>query len=347
MSTAVFDALQTVARGDVLSEIQAEAFALSLMSGDVTSIQTAGLIAAMAARGEQVSEIIGFAKAMRGRSSSIAVPFDVLDTCGTGGDGAKTFNISSAVAIICAAAGVKVAKHGNRAVSSKAGSADVLEALGAKTSLSEVEAIDCLESTNLCFLFAPKYHPAMRHAAEARKQLGFRTIFNIVGPLTNPVGARHQIIGVFRPDLVILVAHSLAKLGTRHCLVVHGHDGIDEISIAGPTKVAEVIGDEILEYTLTPEDAGLEISSIDQVKGGDADYNASIIVNILKGNRGPCRDIVALNAGAALYAANHSKSIKDGVKTALEVIDSEEAFRYLQRFVEKTNSFERARAVSE
>jgi anthranilate phosphoribosyltransferase len=347
MCTAVLDALQTVARGDVLSEIQAEAFAISLMSGNVSPVQTAGVIAAMAARGERVSEIIGFAKAMRGRSSSIVVPYEVLDTCGTGGDGAKTFNISTAVAIICAAAGVKVAKHGNRAVSSKAGSADVLEALGATTDLSETEAIECLESTNLCFLFAPIYHPAMRHAAEARKQLGFRTIFNIVGPLTNPVGARHQIIGVFRPNLVSHVAHALTNLGTRHCLVVHGEDGIDEISISGPTKIAEVVDDQVYEYILTPEDVGIQRSSILQIKGGDANCNADIITSIMNGTRGPCRDIVALNAGAALYAADRTSSIQDGVNLALQLIDSKEALHYLQCFVEKTSSFGQARAVNE
>jgi anthranilate phosphoribosyltransferase len=347
MSTAAIDALQVVARGDVLTEIQAEAFALSLMSGEISPIQTAGVISAMAARGEQVSEIIGFARAMRGRSSSIAVPYEVLDTCGTGGDGAKTFNISTAVAFICAAAGVKVAKHGNRAVSSKAGSADVLEALGAKTDLSEVEAIECLESANLCFLFAPKYHPAMRHAAEVRRQLGFRTIFNIVGPLTNPVSARHQIIGVFRPELVNLVAHSLTKLGTRHCLVVHGEDGIDEMSISGPTKIAEVIGGQVYEYTISPEDAGLQKSSVEGVKGGDAACNADIITGIMKGTRGPCRDIVALNAGAALYAADKTSSVKEGVELALQLIDNKQALHYLQRFVEMTNSFVPVKAVNE
>ncbi len=346
MSTAVFDALQTVAQGGILSEIQAKAFTLSLMSGEATPVQTAGVVSAMAARGEQVSEVIGFAKAMRDRCTPFEMPFDVLDTCGTGGDGAKTFNISTTVAIVCAAAGVKVAKHGNRAVSSKAGSADVLEALGAKTDLTQAESIECLKETNLGFLFAPVFHPAMRHAAEARKQLGFRTIFNIVGPLTNPLRAKHQIVGVFRPSLVKLVAESLAQLGTRHCLIVHGQDGIDEISISAPTKIAEVVDGQIREYTFTPEQAGLTRGGIEHIVGGDAQLNANIIQSVLSGDRGSCRDIVALNAGAALFVANRTATIAAGVHLAQHVIDSGEALHRLQKFVEKTNSFYREQAVS-
>lgn len=347
MSYAVFDALQAVGRGEVLSETKAEAFTNALMDGEATPVQTAGVVAAIAARGEQVSEIIGFVKAMRSRCTSPAVPFEVLDTCGTGGDGARTFNISTAVAIVCAAAGIKVAKHGNRAVSSRAGSADVLEALGARTDISQSQSIDCIETTNIGFLFAPIFHPAMRHAAEARKQLGFRTIFNIVGPLTNPLRAKHQIVGVFRPNLVPLVAEALAHLGSNHCLVVYGEDGIDEISISGPTKIAEVIDGQVREYTLTPEEVGLGRSDIAHIAGGDAKFNANIIQRIFEGNRGPCRDVVALNAGAALYAANRASTIAQGIKLAQDVIDSKDALQSLHLFVEQTNSFHCEQAVSE
>ncbi len=347
MSSEVFGILQTVARGEFLSVAEAESFTVALMSGAVTSVQAAGVFAAMAARGEQVSEIIGFTRAMRSRCNAVVVPFPVLDTCGTGGDGACTFNVSTAVAIVCAAAGVKVAKHGNRAISSRAGSADVLEALGAKTDLTEPDALTCLHLTNLCFLFAPIYHPALRHAADARKQLGFRTIFNIVGPLTNPVGARNQIIGVFRLNLVNHVAETLARLGTEHSLVVHGEDGLDEISISSPTNVAEIKNDKINAYTITPEQFGLTRGKLTDITGGDATQNATIISGILTGNSGPCRDIVVLNAGAALYAANQTATIAEGVRLAEQTIDSHAAIAKLHHFIQITNSFGRTKAVSE
>lgn len=336
MTTFVSDVLKQVSRGETLSAETAETFMNQLMAGDISPVQTAGLLAAMTVRGESVSEIVGFARAMRANSRRLSAPGQVVDTCGTGGDGANTFNISTAAAIVTAAGGVPVAKHGNRAVSSKSGSADVLSALGARIDLGEEEAEACLEAVKLCFLFAQTFHPAMKHAAEPRKQLGFRTIFNILGPLTNPAGAKRQVLGVFREDLVETVADALSQLGTEHALVVHGHPGIDEISISGPTKVAEVQNGSVRVYTLSPEDVGLPCSPISAVSGGDAVENAQVIRDILSGSTGPKRDIVVLNAGAALYVGGAVDSIADGVKRAQALIDNGEALRELNQFVDAT-----------
>jgi anthranilate phosphoribosyltransferase len=339
---SIQEVLQTVARGEPLSAETAEQFMNALMQGETTPIQTAGLLAALAVRGEAVSEIVGFARAMRRHSVRICPPFDVIDTCGTGGDGGNTFNISTATAFVCAAAGAKVAKHGNRAVSSKSGSADVLAALGANVELSADQALQCLEETNLCFLFAQYYHPAMKYAAEPRKQLGFRTIFNILGPLTNPAGARRQVIGVFREDLVEKVAHALVELGTEHALVVHGDGGIDELSLQGSSQVAEVKSGTVSLYTVHPSDCGLPIAPLSAVEGGDAHANAEIIRNVFSGAIGPQRDVVVLNAGAALYVAGKAESLPDGVRLAEQVIDSGAAMQALADYVRASNRFARA-----
>lgn len=336
MQTSVQEVLKTVASGESLSQEIAESFMNELMSGQVTPVQTAGLLAAMAVRGETVDEIVGFARAMRSHAIALQVPFDVVDTCGTGGDGAKTFNISTGAAFVGAAAGIPIAKHGNRAVSSRSGSADVLAALGAEIDLTAIEALSCLEDTGLCFLFAQAYHPAMKHAAEARKQLGFRTIFNILGPLTNPAGATKQVLGVFQPHLVESVGKALLQLGTRRAMVVHGGGGIDELSLQGPNLVAEVVDGTIHHYTLSPEDCGLEKSDLAALEGGDANENAAILRSIFTGEKGPRRDVILLNAAAVLYVGDKVSSIQEGVTLAAELIDSGRALQTMQRFIAAT-----------
>lgn len=343
----VTEVLKMVARGETLSAERAESFMDRLMEGQTTAVQTAGLLAAMAVRGETVEEIVGFARAMRSHGLSLNAPYGVIDTCGTGGDGADTFNISTAAAVVAAAAGVPVAKHGNRAVSSKSGSADVLVALGARIDLDVVAAQQCLEDSNLCFLFAQHYHPAMKHAAEPRKQLGFRTIFNILGPLTNPAGAKRQVIGVFQPALVSKVAQALLALGSEHALVVHGSGGLDEISLAGETVVAEVKNGEVKQFTISPRQFGLPEAPVEHVAGGDAATNAAIVRSVLHGQLGPKRHVVLLNAGAALYVAGVTHSLSDGVELATRVVDSGAARDTLESFIAATHRFASQQEVAQ
>jgi len=337
MSDFVANILKTVSIGKSLTIDEANQFMDALMSGTVSPIQTAGLLAAMTVRGESVDEIVGFAKAMRRQSKVLVVPQNVIDTCGTGGDGADTFNISTTAAIVSAAAGAFVAKHGNRAASSRSGSACVLEALGVRIDLSVDEAARCLQDTNLCFLFAPQYHPAMKHAIEPRTQLGFRTIFNVLGPLTNPAQAKRQVLGVYRPELVLKMAEALVKLDTVHALVVHGEGAIDELSIAGETLVAEVRHGQIIKYVVTPEEMGLNRAELSTIRGGDPAENAKYIRNVLGGELSPKRDVVLLNAGAALYVAGLTSSIKDGVQLAAQSIDSHAALDTLNQLVKTTH----------
>lgn len=337
MNQSVDALLRTVASGRALDASAADHFMNELMSGRVSPIQTAGLISCMAVRGEKSSEIVGFAQAMRRHAMKMKAPTDAIDTCGTGGDGADTFNISTTVAIIAAAAGIPVAKHGNRAASSKSGSADVLQALGARIDLDASACEDLLAETNLCFLFAPVFHPAMKHAAPARRELGFRTIFNILGPLTNPAGATRQVLGVFRPDLVETVAYALRDLGVDHALVVHGDGGLDELSISGPTDVAEVRNGQITKQIIHPSDVGLTTADVTFIKGGDASVNAQIIRDIFAGQKGPKRDVVLLNAAAALYVGGVSDDLAAGVARAAEIIDSGEAACKLQEFIEASH----------
>ncbi|RIV25670.1 anthranilate phosphoribosyltransferase [Alicyclobacillaceae bacterium I2511] len=336
MPTSIREVLKIVSSGNSLNQEIAESFMNELMSGQVTPVQTAGLLAALTVRGETVDEIVGFARAMRRHAVTLRVPFDVMDTCGTGGDGAKTFNISTAAAFVGAAAGIPIAKHGNRAVSSRSGSADVLAALGADIDLTGNEALSCLEDANLCFLFAQSYHPAMKHAAEARKQLGFRTVFNILGPLTNPAGATKQVLGVFQPHLVEKVAEALLQLGTTRALVVHGAGGIDELSLQGPNSIAEVVDGRIHRYTLLPEDCGLERADLAVLIGGDARENAAILHSIFAGEKGPRRDVVVLNAAAVLYVGGKTATIQEGALLAAELIDSGSVLASMQRFITAT-----------
>ncbi|ARU62708.1 anthranilate phosphoribosyltransferase [Tumebacillus avium] len=341
-------ALQTVIGGGTLDRELAEGTMGQIMAGEATGSQIAALLTALRMRGETVEEITGFAAAMR----SFVTPVEsglsgLVDTCGTGGDGAQTFNISTTASFVAAAAGVKIAKHGNRSVSSRSGSADVLQALGVNIDLTPEQASQCLEQVGLTFLFAQLYHPAMKHAIGPRRELGFRTVFNVLGPLTNPAGTKRQVIGTFGADLVDKMAYALAELGTEHALVVHGADGLDEITVTGSTKIAEVRGGKVERvFTLTPEEVGLQRHPIDALQGGDAQENAEILVRILEGQSGGARDIVVINAAATLYVAGTAASIQEGVRLAQDAIDSGRALALLENLVNVSQSMVREKELA-
>ncbi|MCX7568874.1 anthranilate phosphoribosyltransferase [Tumebacillus sp. DT12] len=331
-------ALHTVISGGTLTAEVAERTMSGIMSGEATHAQIAGLLTALRMRGETVEEITGFARAMRHHAAKVvtAVP-DLVDTCGTGGDGADTFNISTTASFVAAAAGAKIAKHGNRSVSSRSGSADVLMALGVNVDLSPEQAAECLEDLGISFMFAPLFHQSMKHAMAPRRELGFRTVFNVLGPLTNPAGAARQVIGTFAPDLVEKMAAALAALGTEHALVVHGEDGLDELTVTGPTKIAEVRNGVVERvFTLTPEEVGLERHAAEELSGGEAPENAAITLDILRGKKGARRDIVLLNAAATLYVSGSADTIEQGVRLASDAIDSGKALDMLNALVRKT-----------
>ncbi|SIS96475.1 MULTISPECIES: anthranilate phosphoribosyltransferase [Alicyclobacillus] len=335
MQDLVRETLGAVVSGKIMDEKTAESFLEAWMDGHVSPIQAAAVVSVMAHRGEKASEIAGFARAMRSHAVRLQAPEEALDTCGTGGDGKDTFNISTAVAFVAAAAGIPVAKHGNRAASSRSGSADVLQALGAVIDLPVSASETLLQTVGLCFLFAQVYHPAMKAAAQVRKELGFRTIFNILGPLTNPAGAKRQVLGVFQPQLVSIVGEALASLGSKHALVVHGAGGLDELSLAGPSLVAEVKDGIVRTYEVAPEDVGLAAAPIEAVRGGTPEENAAIVRGVLCGEeRGPKRDIVLYNAGAALYVGGRAASIEEGVQLAAHIIDDGRALATLDAFVD-------------
>jgi anthranilate phosphoribosyltransferase len=337
--------LHKVIEGHTLTEQEAFQAMETIMQGHATSAQIASFLTALRLRNESVEEIIGFAKAMRSFAMSFESPYDTfVDTCGTGGDGADTFNISTAAAFVTAAAGVPVAKHGNHAVSSKSGSADVLQRLGVMIELTQEEAKECLRDVGICFMFAPLYHPAMKYAAPPRKELGFRTVFNVLGPLTNPAKAPRQVMGVYAESLVPKLAKVLAGLGTEHALVVHGNGGLDELSISGESVVAEVRNGFVSVYRVTPEQLGLKSRSLDEVRGGDAGDNAEIVRGILTGSlQNGAREIVLLNAGASIYVGGGATSIQEGVEIAKYTIDSGKAFTLLERLVEVTNRITKQR----
>lgn len=294
-----------------------------IMDGNATQSQIGGFLTALRFKGETVEEITGCAKVMREKAEKVEHNLDYcIDTCGTGGDGANTFNISTAASLVAAAAGAKVAKHGNRAMSSRSGSADVLEALGVNITLSPEQVGRCIQDVGVGFMFAQLFHKSMKHAAGARKELGIRTIFNILGPLTNPADAKGQILGVFDGTLTTVMAEVLHKLGTERALVVHGCDGLDEITTTAPTKISELKDGMIKEYFLDAAELGIpRAGSIDFV-GGDAAFNAGVVRSILAGEKGARRDIVLLNAAAALYVAKVADNLKDGIAIAAEMIDT-------------------------
>jgi anthranilate phosphoribosyltransferase len=324
-------------REDLTTDEAAQAMAV-IMRGEAAAAQIAGLLVGLTMKGERPSELVGLARTMRGESIKLSQPVeDAFDTCGTGGDRSGTFNISTAAAIVVAACGVPVAKHGNRSVSSRCGSADVLEALGVKVSAPPDVVERCLREVGIAFFFAPTFHPAMRHAAQARKDLGVRTAFNLLGPLTNPAGATRQIVGVPRPELTELIARALLRLGSKRVWVVHGADGLDELSTTGYTKVSECRNGVVQTFYVHPADYGLAKSSRDALLGGDARENAGRIREILDGMDGPPRNIVLLNAGAALFIAGRVDSVRAGVTDAAEAIDSGQARKVLARLAEASH----------
>jgi anthranilate phosphoribosyltransferase len=326
-------AISALLAGDDLDEEQSAAAMIDIMDGVATPAQIAGFVIALRAKGETVDELVGLVKTMRAFSERISVAGDVLDTCGTGGDRTGTFNVSTAAALVCAGAGVKVAKHGNRAASSRCGSADVLEALGVKIDLPPAAVAACIEEAGIGFCFAPVFHPAMRHTAVPRRELGVATIFNFLGPLTNPAGATRQSLGVADPRMVDLMVEALGRLGSERVLAFHGAGGLDELSTAGPSYVVELNHGEISRWTIDPADLDLPPSPIESLAGGSADENAGEIRSVLAGTAGPKRDVTALNAAAGLVAAGRSDDIPDGLEVAQAAIDSGAATDALERLI--------------
>lgn len=346
----ITEALHKIAmHRESLSREEARNVMSQVLRGQTTDAQIAALLVALHMKGETVDEIVGFAEAIR----AVATPLDLkqdsaldvsgterdalVDTCGTGGDASGTFNISTATALAVAGAGVRVAKHGNRSVTSRCGSADVVEALGVNLSLSPARVAACLEQVGIAFLFAPAMHSAMKYVQPARRELRLRTVFNLLGPLTNPANASAQVVGVYSEALVEKLAQALRELGLTRALVVHGSDGLDEITISGPTKVAEVRDGKVRVYEVSPEQFGLPRAPLDDISGGDAITNARIIRDILDGKKSAKRDVVLLNAAAALLAAARTDSIAEAIPLAEESLDSGAARRKLEALVKFTN----------
>lgn len=333
------DVLLKIIKGIHLSEEQMTAVLTQIMEGKAEPSMIAAFLTALRMKGEHLDEIVGAAKAMRQKAETLAIPpGPVLDTCGTGGDGANTFNISTTAAFVAAGAGITVAKHGNRAVSSRSGSADVLQALGVNIDAEKSNVEQCLRQAGIGFLFAPLMHPAMKHVAEVRKTLGFRTIFNLLGPLTNPAGAHAQVIGVYARKWTSRLAGVLKNLGTRHAFVVYGHDGLDEITMTSFTHVSELKNGNVSNYKLEPEQFGFKRCSLADLKGGTPKENADTIRGILAGERGPKRDTVLLNAAAAITAADKTASMETGLEAARQSIDSGAALQKLKDLCRISNS---------
>jgi anthranilate phosphoribosyltransferase len=315
-------ALSTLLSGTSLSEDEAAAAMGEIMDGAATPAQVAGFVVAMRAKGETLDEVVGLVKTMRMYAQRVEVEGTVVDTCGTGGDRAGTFNVSTTAALVCAGAGVRVAKHGNRAASSRCGSADVLEALGVQIDLPPAGVARCINDAGIGFCFAPIFHPAMRHAAGPRGELGVPTIFNFLGPLTNPAGATRQALGVADPAMLQLMVEALGRLGSTRVVAFHGHGGLDELALSGPSAVVELDGGTMRRWMLDPAELGLKRAGPDAIAGGGAEENAAAVRSVLAGERGPRRDIVALNAAAGLVAAGRADDIAAGIVLAYATIDS-------------------------
>jgi anthranilate phosphoribosyltransferase len=329
--------LSLLLEGHSLDESDAAWAMEQIMQGEATGAQFGAFVAALRAKGETVDEIVGLVKTWRRFSQKIELDEPLLDTCGTGGDRAGTINVSTIAALVAAGAGAKVAKHGNRAASSACGSADLLEELGVEIELQPDRVRDCIEAAGIGFCFAPLFHPAMRHAAQPRKELGIRTIFNFLGPLTNPAGAAHQVVGVPDATMAPKMAEALLRLGSVHALVVNGSDGLDEITTTGPTHVWAVKGGQMKEFTLQPGDFGIESSEPHDLTGGTPTENAKIALEVLGGSQGPHRDVVIANAAAALIAADLAEGLETAVSKAKESIDSGRARDSLDRLIDFSN----------
>jgi len=325
--------------GNPLSEEEAAAVMDEIMSGEATPAQFGAFVTALRLKGETVDEIAGMARVMRQKALRVDVAGPLLDTCGTGGDHQGTFNVSTAAAFVCAGAGLRVAKHGNRAMTSRCGSADVLEALGARIDLTPQQVAECLERTGIGFMFAPAFHPAMKFAAGPRREIGVRTVFNILGPLTNPAGATAQVLGVAEPALAEKMAQVLGRLGCEHALVVHGEDGFDEVSVSAPTQVWELAGGDLRRYRVEPLEMGLASADASAVRGGSPEENAAALRRVLSGERGALRDFTLLNAAAGLVAGDRVASVSEGIALAAQAVDSGAARESLERFVSVSSSF--------
>ncbi|MBF0412345.1 MAG: anthranilate phosphoribosyltransferase [Desulfamplus sp.] len=331
------DYLKIIVKRQDLSEEQMSNMMSDIFSGTITDSQIGAFIGALAAKGETFEELAGAARAMRAKAARIqTVSNKAVDTCGTGGDLSGSFNISTTTAFVVAGCGVTVAKHGNRSISSKCGSADVLEALGVNINTQPEVVEEAVNGIGIGFLFAPTFHSAMRYAAKARKEVGIRSIFNMLGPLTNPAAARCQLLGVFAPQLTEMFAQALKLLGTYHAFVVHGHDGLDEISVCAPTRISELKDGIIRSYDLDPVEFFGEYADSSEIKGGDVNFNASITTAILNGEKGVKRNIVLLNSAAALVATDAAENLNDGIKKATESIDSGKAMEKLKQLADFT-----------
>lgn len=335
-------AIDIISRYGHLQEDEAEGVMQTIMSGEATDAQVGAYLMGLRMKGETQEEIVGSTRAMRANATPIPtnVQGDLLDTCGTGGDKSGTFNISTTVAFVAAAAGVPVAKHGNRAATSKCGSADVLNELGVNLDLTPAQVGQCVDEVGIGFLFAVKLHPAMKHVVGARRQMGVRTMFNILGPLTNPAGAQCQLMGVFTPDLTDFMAHVLDALGTKSAMIVSGYGGVDELTTTGPNRISQLKDGFVTAYELDPTEYGFAGAHINDLLGGEPAENAAIMRDVLAGNTtGPKHDVVLLNAGAALVAAGQTDELTDGIEKAREVISSGAAIAKLNEFITYTQQF--------
>jgi len=331
-------ALDALASGQDLSSEETASVLAEIMQGEVSNVQIAGFLIALRTKGETVEELTGLAQTMRAFALPVRVARDdLVDTAGTGG-GRSTFNVSTTAALIAAAAGCAVAKHGNRSATSRSGSADLLEALGARIDLAPEEVAHCIEEVGFGFMFAPGHHLATRHVVPVRVELAVRTIFNFLGPLTNPAGARRQLVGVADPAYLETIAGALARLGVDRALVVSSEDGLDEIATSAPTRILEVNGEQIDEYSVTPAELGVEAVALDAVAGGDPAHNAAITRSVLAGERGPARDLALVNAGATIYAAGRAENLRHGVEQARDALDGGRGEATLAAFVAATRA---------
>ena len=331
------EAIHKVFKKENLTYEEAEAVMNEIMEGEASAVQMSSYLTALSMKGETVEEITASAAGMRAHCVRLLHDMDVLEIVGTGGDGANSFNISTTSSLVISAAGIPVAKHGNRAASSKCGAADVLEALGVNITISPEKSRELLEKIGICFLFAQNYHIAMKYVAPVRRELGIRTIFNILGPLANPAGANMELMGVYDESLIEPLAHVLANLGVKRALVVYGTDGLDEISLSAPTKICEVKDGTFTSYEITPEQFGLTRCKKEDLVGGTPAENAQITHDILAGKPGPKRDAVLMNAGAAIYMAGKAETIQDGIDMARNMIDGGKAAAQLEKFVKLSN----------
>ena len=333
------EAIAKLVKCEDLSKNEMELAMEEIMTGQALPTQIAAFLTAMRIKGETIEEIAGAAEIMRRHATKIRTKHPVvLDTCGTGGDECQTFNVSTITAFVVAGAGVIVAKHGNRSVSSRCGSADLLKALGVNIDAEEQTVSKCIDETGIGFLFAPALHKAMQYAIGPRKEIGIRTIFNILGPMTNPAGATNQLLGVYDPGLTELIAKALGRLGSKHALVVHGKDGLDEVTTTDKTMISELKGGRVKTYEISPRDFGIKKAKAGDLKGGEPAENAKIAMDILSGEKGPKYDIVVLNAGCAIYAADKALSIKEGIRSAEESLESGLALEKLQALKEAASS---------